>query len=135
MCCHLPRALLKAGDPGAVVGSRSDEDTGAFTRGSYRYLYPARAPAARTATVAVASHRVRERRLGPLVLSVLEGLEGLADLAVLAPRGWPADAAEAGPAGSSARPWPSSPSWYPWPFGSVSSSPANRSAGSCRGPV
>ena len=26
MCCHLPRALSKPGDPGALVGSRSVEE-------------------------------------------------------------------------------------------------------------
>jgi len=35
MCCHLPRDWLKAEEAGAaVVGSRSDGDTGALTRGS-----------------------------------------------------------------------------------------------------
>ncbi len=52
-----------------MVGSRSDEGTGAFTRGSYRYLYPAKAPAAMTATTATASHAMRERRLGRLLLA------------------------------------------------------------------
>ncbi|HEY6309573.1 MAG TPA: hypothetical protein VIY52_02020 [Streptosporangiaceae bacterium] len=65
----MPRALSKLGDPGALVGSRSVAGTGAFTRGSYRYLYPTKAPAAMTTTVARASHAPRERRLGAAVLA------------------------------------------------------------------
>src|SRR2546430_9799123 len=60
MCCHLPRALSKPGEPGAFVGSRSVGGTGAFTRASYRYLYPAN-PAPAVSTAATASHATRDR--------------------------------------------------------------------------
>src|SRR5690348_6688126 len=64
MCCHLPRALSKPGEPGAFVGSRSVGGTGALTRGSYRYLYPANpAPAATTTATASHARRDRPRRL------------------------------------------------------------------------
>src|SRR5580704_12943759 len=62
MCCHLPRAWSKPGDPGALVGSRSDPDTGALTRGSYRNLYPASAPATTTSAIPRASHAARDER-------------------------------------------------------------------------
>src|SRR5689334_15901823 len=61
MCCHLPRALSKPGDPGALVGSRSVGGTGALTLGSYRYLYAAN-PAPAATTTAVASHPTRDPR-------------------------------------------------------------------------
>jgi hypothetical protein len=61
MCCHLPRALSKPGDPGAVVGSRSVDGTGALSRGTYRNLYPANPAPART-TTAVVSHAIRRPR-------------------------------------------------------------------------
>jgi len=60
MCCHLPRALSKPGDPGVFVGSRSVGGTSALTLGSYRYLYPAN-PAPAASTAAVASHATRDR--------------------------------------------------------------------------
>src|SRR5690242_6218272 len=64
MCCHLPRALSKPGDPGASVGSRSVAGTGAFTRASYRYLNPAKpAPAATTAATVIQTIRDRLLRL------------------------------------------------------------------------
>jgi hypothetical protein len=67
MCCHLPRALSKPGEPGAFVGSRSVGGTGAFTRASYRYLNPANpAPAATTAATAIQARMRRRGRPPPL---------------------------------------------------------------------
>ena len=66
MCCHLPRVLSKPGEPGAFVGSRSVGGTGALTRASYRYLYPAN-PAPAATTAATASHATRDRVLRRLV--------------------------------------------------------------------
>src|SRR2546430_14052470 len=60
MCCHLPSVLSKPGEPGAFVGSRRVGGTGALTRGSYRYLYPAN-PAPAAITAAMASHATRDR--------------------------------------------------------------------------